>query len=185
MTSFRAFCLSQSIRLSSLCFLNCFKPTISWLTDAYFLLRFGITVFFVIFFFFLSFHFLVPTSLSCIALFIFSLHTFFLPFFLLAHLRRLNLISFLWYSKAFSFTKYGRLWSRSYWTIFILVLFNLLLFSTWSWFLLLCFVLIFLELVYFLDKLLIWSFAIFLSRLRRTSSSIVSCRKCWIRYLIH
>ena len=96
LTSFGSFCLRQGIRLCSLCFLDCFRSTISWLADAYFLLRLGITFFFIIFFFFLRFNLSAPTSLSCIALIIFSLHTFFLSFFLLAHLRRLNLISFLW-----------------------------------------------------------------------------------------
>ena len=96
LTSFGTFCLCQSICLSCLCFLDCFKPTISWLADSYFLLRLRITVFFIIFFFFLRFNLLAPPSFCCIALIIFSIHPFFLPFFLLANLRRLNLISFLW-----------------------------------------------------------------------------------------
>ena len=96
LTSFGTFCLRQSIRLSSLSFLNCFNPTNSCMANTYFLLGLRITVFFIIFFFFfLRFNFLVPTSLSCIILIIFSLHSFFLAFFLLTYLRRLNLISFL------------------------------------------------------------------------------------------
>ena len=183
MPSFWTFCLSQSIRLCCLSFLDCFKSTISWLTDSYFFLRLWITVFLIIFFFFLRFNFLSPTSPSCIALYfiIFCFFFFFLTFFLLAYLRRLYLISFLRQSKTFSLTKYRRLWSRSYRVLFVQIFFDLLFLSTWSRLLLLCFVYKILKLVYFFNDFLIRSFSFFLSRFR-SASSVIPSRKSWVRY---